>query len=53
VPDVEIEKFLEDDLVQLAVLREDERVVEARDEQNVVNAKPREIAEPRRSQTSP
>ncbi len=45
VPDVEVEELLEDDLLQLAVLREDERVVQARDEQDVVDADMREIGE--------
>ncbi len=45
VPHVEVEKLAEDDLVQLAVLGEDERVVQARDQQDVVDAETGEIRE--------
>ncbi len=43
VPHVEIEKLFEDDLVQLAILGEDERVVQTRNQQDVVDAEPREL----------
>jgi citrate lyase synthetase len=53
VADVQIEEFLEDDFVELAVLREDERIVQTRDEEDVVDAETGEIRKARRSQTSP
>jgi len=45
--DVQIEELAEDDFVQLAVLRQDERVVDARDEQDVVDPEARQIRKPR------
>jgi hypothetical protein len=53
VPNVEVEKLLEDDLLELAVLGQDERVVQARDEQNVVDPETGEVGETGRAQTSP
>jgi len=49
VADVEIEELAEDHLVQLAVLGENERVVHARDEQDVVYPEPREIRQSRQT----
>jgi hypothetical protein len=45
MPDVEIEKLLEDDLVQFPILSQDEGIVQARDEQNVVNAEGGQVGE--------
>ena len=47
VPDVQVEELLEDDLVQLTVLGQDERIVQAGDEQDVVNAESGQIGEAR------
>ena len=43
--DVEVEKLLEDDLVQLAVLREDERVVQTGNQEDVVDSETGEVGE--------
>ena len=43
VAQVEVEELAEDELVQLAVLSEGERIVQARDEQDLLNAELREI----------
>jgi hypothetical protein len=53
VPDVQVEELLEDDLLELAVLGQDEGVVQARDEQNVADPETREVGEARCAQTSP
>jgi hypothetical protein len=45
VPDVQIEELLEDDFVELPVLGEDERVVQARNQQDVVNAEACQVGE--------
>ena len=43
---LEIEEFAQDALAQLAVLGQDERVVEAADEQDVLDPVLREVLEP-------
>src|SRR6266542_4059904 len=46
---VQVEKLLEDDLLQLAVLGEDERVVQARNEQDVADPEPGQVREARQT----
>jgi hypothetical protein len=43
--EVEIEELTQDELVELSVLREREGIVEARNEQDVLDAEPRQINE--------
>ena len=43
--DVEIEELTEDQLVELAVLRERERIVQAGDEQDLLDAEVRQVDE--------
>ena len=45
VVEVEVEELAEDQLVELAVLLEDERVVEARDQQDVLDAERHQVLE--------
>ena len=50
---LEIEELAQDPLAQLAVLGQDERVVEAADEQDVLDPVLREVLEPRQTGRGP